>query len=533
MASLTADYVVVGGGLSGCAVASRLSRSGVSVVLLEAGPDATGNAAVQFFLTGASLTGSPLDYSYPTEPIPSTANRVHRLPAGKALGGGTILNFGGWLRGDASDYDEWADLVGDSRWSYAELKKWFNKTERFYDVDANGEEHGFEGPMHVTSIAAQRQYPLSETVLKAWRELGVPENLDRKGGASVGVYPMHENSDPEGARQSSNVVYPLTEAKVLTEAPVHRVIWDGKKAVGVELIDGRRVSANKEVILSAGSFQTPKILMLSGIGAASNLSKLGISPLHDSPDVGRNLHDHYALHLAFKFRDPSPGYALGSPGFNNPAFFKAIPWDWVVNQPVSSAVVSMNEPWKGRNVFEIFTAYAALGIPGIPVDGSHMAASAMLLLPASRGDVTLHSSDPRDNPRIRPNYISTECDRAALIQAVKTIIKLMTTTDSLKPIIEVESPPVIEGLTDGMKPLTTSSSDEEILERLAKTGEQHQHSGGTASMGKVVDTEGKVVGVESLRVVDASIIPVPLGGHPQATLYAMAEQMASIILTCA
>lgn len=531
---LTADYVVVGGGLTGCVVASRLSRSGASVVLLEAGTDPAGNAATQFFLTGLSLTGSSLDYLYPTEPVASTADRVHRLPAGKALGGGTVLNFGGWLRGDAKDYDEWASLVGDSRWSYAGLRKWFTKTERFHDKDADGDEHGFDGPMHVTSITAQRQYPLSKTVLEAWRELGVPENFDRKGGASAGVYPMHENSDPDGARQPANVVYPLTEAKVLTEAPVHRVLWDEKnKAVGVELVDGRKVSATKEVILAAGSYQTPKILMLSGVGPASDLSELGIASVHDAPEVGRNLHDHYALHLAFKLRDPSLGHALGSPGFNNPAYFKGLPWDWLVNQQVSPAIASKNESWNGRNVFEVFTAYVVPGIPGIPMDGSHMAASTMLLLPTSRGDVTLQSSDPNEYPRIRPNYMSTDCDRAALVQGVRTIVNLLTTTESLKPIIEAESPPVIEGLTEGMKPLTADSSDDEVLERLTKTGEQHQHSGGTASMGKVVDTEGKVIGVEGLRVVDASVIPVPLGGHPQATLYALAEQMASFVLGAA
>ncbi|KAI1409708.1 GMC oxidoreductase [Hypoxylon sp. FL1857] len=539
MADLIADYVVVGGGLAGCVIASRLSQNNKDVILLEAGPDPSDNPAIEFFLSGLSLQGGELDYAYPSEPVATTVDRVHHLSAGKALGGGTVINFGGWLRGDAADYDEWAEVAGDKHWSYEGLKPWFVKSENFYDSGADPQEHGFDGPMHVTSIAAaekgQRKHPLRDIVKNAWAELGVSYNRDRKNGVSTGVNEMHENCSKEGRRQPSHVAYPLNHVKVFTNTSVYRVTFDdAKKATGVELVGGRKVAARKQVIISAGSYQTPKILMLSGIGPAADLAEHGIPLVHESPHVGQNLHDHYAIHLAFRLRDPSLGYAFGSAGFRNPAFLKGLPWDWIANQPLPEEILSKNQHetkpgWEKRNVYEVLTAYVVPGIPGIPIDGSHIATSTMLLLPTSRGTVTIRSSSATDLPRVQPNYLSTQLDRDALIHATRTTVKLLTATESLKPIIEGESPPVKEGL-EGLTPLTVDSSDEVILERLQRTGEQHQHSGGTAAMGKVVNGEGRVLGVTGLRIADASIIPVPLGGHPQATLYAMAEQLASMII---
>ncbi|CAJ2511031.1 Uu.00g066560.m01.CDS01 [Anthostomella pinea] len=496
-----ADYVVVGGGLAGCVVASRLSQNDKSVILLEAGPDASSNPTTAFFLTGLSLQGGELDYAYSSEPVPTTADRAgfeETLPT-------------------TTSGPSWPPM----------------------SAGANLQEHGFDGPMYVTSIAGaeggQRKYPHRETVLKAWAELGVSHNVDMKDGASVGVNEIHENCDSEGKRQPSNVVYPLDKANVLTNLPVHRVIFDGtNRATGVELVDGRKVTARKEVILSAGAYQTPKILMLSGVGPSAQLAEHGIHLVHESPYVGQNLHDHYAIHLAYRLRDPSLGYAFGGTGFQHPAFFKGLPWDWIANHPLPEDILTKNKNetragWEKRNVYKVGTAYVVPGIPGIPVDGTHISTSTMLLLPTSRGTVTIRSSSPADLPRIQPNYLSTQHDRDALVHGTRTAMRLLTATENLKAVVEGESPPVKEGL-EWLEPLTVDASDEVILDRLQRTGEQHQHSGGTAAMGKVVDAEGKVFGVTGLRVADASIVPVPLGGHPQASLYAMAEQLANMIL---
>ncbi|KAI1132918.1 choline dehydrogenase [Nemania abortiva] len=536
MGDLAADYIVVGGGLTGCPIASRLSKSDKKpeVILFEAGPDASSNPAVAGFLSGLSLLGGELDYAYPSEPVSDTANRVHHLNAGKVLGGGSVLNFGGWLRADAADYDQWAEVAGDKRWSYEGIKPWLIKTERYNDAQADGQ-HGLDGPMNVTAVSAAesgaRKYPLRGTVKQAWAELGVLHNLDKEGGSTTGLSEMYENSR-NGLRQPSNMAYPLDNAKVFTNTLVHRVTFDGTKATGVELADGRKITARKEVILSAGSYRTPQVLMLSGIGPSATLAKYGIPIVHDSPQVGHNLHDHFAMYLAFRLRDPSLGYALGSAGFQKPEFLNGFPWDWVASLPLPEDIITRNkagEALKKRNFYEIITAYVPPGIPGIPVDGTHIATSTMLLLPTSRGTVSIRSSSPNDPPRIQPSYFSTPIDRDALIHATRQTVKVLTATEAMKPIVEGESPPSGNGL-DGLKPLSADASDELIEERIRLTGTQHHHSGGTASMGTVVDGEGKVLGVQGLRVGDASIIPVPLGGHPQSTLYAVAEQLADMII---
>lgn len=284
MTEFVADFIIVGGGLTGCVVASRLSQSvnKPTVILLEAGSDASGNPAAATFLGGLSLLGGEIDYAYQSEPVTNTANRVHTLSCGKALGGGSIINYGGWLRADASDYDEWADVVGDKRWSHEWLKSWFRKSEHFHDPGADANEHGFDGPIHVTSVSAdqsgQRKYLLREPVKEAWTELGISPSLQEKNGAIAGLAEMHENSR-DGLRQPTNTAYPLDGVKVFTQTIVHRVTFSGTTATGVELADGRKITARKEVIICAGAYRTPQLLMLSGIGPAETLTEQGVPHL--------------------------------------------------------------------------------------------------------------------------------------------------------------------------------------------------------------------------------------------------------------
>ncbi|KAI1395759.1 choline dehydrogenase [Hypoxylon fuscum] len=537
MVDLAADYVVVGGGLTGCVIASRLSRSDKKpkVILVEAGSDPSSNPAAAAFLSGLSLQGSEFDYVYQSEPVANTANRVHTLTSGKALGGGSILNYGGWLRADAANYDEWGEIVGDSRWTYEGFKPWLRKSEHFHDSGADADQHGFDGPMHVISTSAsesgERKYLLREPVRKSWAELGISPNLQKKNGTVTGLTEMYENSR-DGMRQPSHKVYPLDNVHVFTNTMVHRVIYSGKTATGVELADGRKITTRKEVIICAGAYRTPQLLMLSGIGPSAALTEQGIPVVHESPQVGQNLHDHFVIYLAFRLRDPSLGYALGSASWQNPALFKSLPWDWVVTEPLPRDIArkhdSETEKQK-RGLWEVIALYVPPGIPGIPVDGTHIATSTMVLCPTSRGNVSIRSSTPNDPPRVQPNYFSAPLVRDILIHATRQTLKAMLTTGPMKTIVESETPPSGEGL-GGLTALTADASDEEIEERIRRTGTQHHHSGGTAAMGKVVDAEGKVLGVKGLRVADASIVPIPLSGHPQATLYAMAEQIANMTI---
>ncbi|KAI0201473.1 choline dehydrogenase [Astrocystis sublimbata] len=535
--SATADYIVIGGGLTGCLIASRLSQSPQKpkVILLEAGSDPSGNAAVSGFLAGLSLLGGEFDYNHASEPVANTANRVHNFNLGKGLGGGSILNYGGWLRADAADYDAWAKIVGDDRWSHDGLRPWFRKTEHFHDDDADADEHGFEGPMHVTSVSAAesgaRKYPLREPVGQAWSELGIVPNLQKRDGSITGLTEMWENAR-HGMRQPSNVVYPLDDVQVHTNTVVRKVTFTDGTADGVELEDGSKIAARKEVVICAGAYGTPQVLMRSGVGPTSILTEHGIPIVHDAPEVGRNLHDHFAIYLAFRLRDPSRGYALGSPAWQDPAMFKGLAWDWVVSSPLPEEISekhNIEAREQSRNLYEVITLYLAPGIPGIPLDGTHIATSTMLLLPTSRGRVSIRSSSANDPPRIEPNYLDTPLDRDTLLHATRQTLRLILATRSMGYIVESETPPSGEGL-DGLEPLTADSSNDAIEDRIRRTGMQHHHSGGTAAMGKVVDVEGRVMGVKGLRCADASILPIPLGGHPQATLYPMAEQLASMII---
>jgi choline dehydrogenase-like flavoprotein len=240
--------------------------------------------------------------------------------------------------------------------------------------------------------------------------------------------------------------------------------------------------------------------------------------------------------MAFKLKDPSRSLSLGSAGFTKPSYFKGLPYDWVESEKVPESILtsSLHERYKAdalakRNLFEVLVAYVPPGIPGIPIDGTHIATSTMLLLPTSRGSVMLKSANPLDQPDIQPNYLQTNLDKETLIHATRRTLHAILGTHALKEYVESETPPSGEGLEE-LTPLTTLSSKEDILDRIQKTGTQHHHSGGTAAMGKVVDSDGNVIGIEKLRIVDASIIPLPLGGHPQATLYALAEQLAESIL---
>ncbi|KAL5342257.1 putative glucose dehydrogenase [Aspergillus crustosus] len=544
MSALETDYIIVGGGLTGCAVASRLKQRNPSldILILEAGVDPSNNPNTKTFPGGLTLLDSELDWGYDTAPQPNTDNRIHHLHAGRGLGGGSVINFAGWSRGDAADYDQWANKVNDTRWSYKGLLPYFRKSESFYDRDANPEHHGFDGPIKVTSVSAsdpKRKYPLREPLKQAFTETGVVYNQNPGSGSLAGICEFHE-SWSNGQRQPSYQAYGLEGIRVITEALVHKVEFIDKTASSVLLADGRRFTARKGIILSAGAFRTPQLLMLSGIGPVEMLIRLGISTEYDNPHVGKNLTDHFALYQLYKLKKPERGLALGSPVLSDPAFFKGLPADWSINDSVPASILEpalQNDRSSGhtatsddsllipgRPLVETLIAYAPVGIPGIPMDGSYITISVMLLASTSRGEVRVASSSPTDRPIIDSNYFDTEVDKAVLIHGARRTTKALLNTSAMRDYIEAEFPP------PGLPALSSKSSDSEFEARIRATGLAHHHPAGTAAMGKVVDTDLQVYGVRNLRVVDASILPVSIGGHPQATLYAVAEQAADIIL---
>jgi len=453
-----------------------------------------------------------------------------------------VLNYGGWMRGDASDYDAWAKMVGDDRWSYKGLLPYMKRSEQLSSKDADPEQHGTHGTIRIASRFGSDpdyEYPLRRPIQSAWAELGV-ERIPSGVGKLAGLSEFFQNWD-SGIRQPSHLAYSLAGVDVRTETTVHRVLFESSaaqnsRATSILLADGRQIKARKEIILASGALRTPQLLQLSGVGPAALLSRHSIPLIYDSPKVGANLIDHYAIFQLFKLRGPERGLSLGHPKLADPAFVKGLPADWIVNEALPAKTLTqalaedgdtldtrgLSEP--GRTHVETMIVYASLA-PGVPSDGTYISTSLMLTLPTSRGSVTLASASPNDPPLIQTNYFTTSTDQAALVYGEQRLLQCLMQTKAGQDFVESEVPP-----GPGMKALTIDSTEEEIKERIRETGSPHFHAAGTCAIGSVVDVQLRVKGVEGLRVVDASIFPAPLGGHPQATLYGIAELAAEMIV---
>ena len=298
-----ADYLIVGGGLTGCALASCLHQGdpSLNVTILEAGDDASSNPQTRDIGGAFTLAGSELNFNYKTTAQSNTGKRVHSITAGKVLGGGSFLNYGAWARGDAADYDQWGRIVEDRGWSYDGLLPHLKRPENHFGAGANPDQRGSIGPMRVTSVLEsdpKRDYGLREPIRTAWKELGLEQNPNEDCGSLSGICELLENWD-NGQRQPSNLAYSLQGVAVITGALVHKVLFikgDGGSQIASAIIlsDGRHFNARKEIILCAGTIRTPQLLMLSGIGSAEMLSKYNIPLVYNNPEVGRNYFENLA-----------------------------------------------------------------------------------------------------------------------------------------------------------------------------------------------------------------------------------------------
>ncbi|RGP76741.1 hypothetical protein FLONG3_5181 [Fusarium longipes] len=539
------DYIIVGGGLAGCVLASRIREydEHSKVLLIEAGKDTRELPGVRDMQV--LNLGGELDWQYESEPVGGLAGRRITLNAGKGLGGGSAINSGGWTRGASVDYDEWASLVGDDRYSYRGQLPWFKKSEKWFD-NGNPAQHGQSGPMRITCAkASNRTFPLAEQAAAGWEDLGIstlPDG-DQNAGENLGRGYICE-ARIDGKREWSAEQYSLEGIEIRLETYVRRVLvqkLDGElKATGIELGDGSAVTG-KNIVLSAGTFRSPQLLQLSGIGESSQLGEVGIEPLVDLPEVGENLSDHMIFFQHWRLRDPSGGYTLGSanPLFQQPQYAQGVPLDWIVNTSVArdglADAIAKDEGVqpdtsqhrllaKKRTFLENIVMFAKVPFPGVPVDTEHITSALVTFLPTSRGSVKLKSSNPNDHPKVNLNYLATEVDRHVFREGLRQLTKFM-----LKPRFSenIVGETVPEGLP--VKPLGLDDDNEKLDQRLAMASGTSWHPTGTCSMGKVVDTEFRVKGIQGLRVVDASVISVPISAHIQAPLYALSEQAAAII----
>lgn len=536
------DVLIIGGGTAGCVVASRLHqlRSDLSITVVEKGPDAREHPYVQSPLTAPLLPTVGLVNIYETVPQPQFNGRKIRNFAGNMLSGSSGVNYGLWMRGSAADYDLWAQSAGDNRWSYAGLLPYLRKTEHHFDEKGDREQHGFEGPMYTT---AGRDYPLRNTVLAAFKRLGYGESADGNSGKPSGIRTWTENWR-DGKRQPAATVYDLSGVKLILETAVHRILTSKQagedwKATGVQLADGRKLVARRQVILSAGAHKNPQILMLSGIGPAKELLKYNITTIIDLPGVGQNLWDHFSLFQWWRLKNPEKGLAVGSPAFaDNPKHALGNPAEFLVDDRVADDEIgealqkdgaerSIGSTYPdllpGRRHYTMLIVYAPMGLGGSEtLDGSVITTIVLDYLPSSRGTITLSSADPEAQPVVDPKYYTTERDRLVLRSATRRMMQVIETPE-MEEVVRDE----IVG-SEG-KPLTSKSPDEDIDQRVAQDAQVWHHPSGTCAMGSVVDSKLMLKGTSNLRVIDSSVFPSPISATTQASVYALAESAADML----
>ena len=507
------DFVVVGTGSAGAVVANRLSaHSGTSVVVLEAGP-MDSDKFIHIPAAFSKLFRSPVDWDYLTEPQKEVGGREIYWPRGKMLGGSSSMNAMMWVPGFPADYDEWAQQAGE-QWDYAHLRPYFDRVE--------------DGAL----VISEQRSPRSSTSawLRAAEQAGytitTPDRPMTDGFCQTAV------TQRRGARWSCADAYlkPVlhrSNLTLVTEATVRRVIFEGTRAVGVEYedADGRRqtVRAAREVVLCAGAVNTPQLLMLSGIGDASELREFGIPMVHEAPEVGRNLLDHLITPLGFQVRDDSLfaaekpreliNYLLRRKGMLTSNVGEAYGF---VRSRAELDLPDLELIWAPAPFFD-----EGIGEP----DGVHaIATGPVLLKPRSTGTITLRSADPAAKPIIDPNYLSDPdgIDRAAMMEGLRATVRI------------AQSPALRDVVGAICRPRHASTLDDETLERAIDTcAHTLYHPVGTCRMGRdggsVVDPELRVRGVDGLRVADASVMPAIVRGHTHAPAVVIGEKAADLI----
>jgi len=551
----TYDFIVVGAGPAGSALASRLADTSSSpkVLLLEAGGT---NDAVPLRSSDSrwsvAFTEPLLDWGYKSMPQSALANQEIPLARGKGLGGSSAINFACWLYGHKEDFNEWAERVGDSCWSWENVLNRFEKVERMH-VDLNEmqakyldqkalNEHSKKGRVDLTF---NKDWPALEWMaFEAAKEMGIKVNGDLNSGDPTGLG-ISPSTFYKGSRVTASTAYLFSPPKnltILTDSEVARIILDSSnKATGVETISGKTYHATKEVILSAGTFNSPKILLLSGIGPRDQLSQLSIPVKVDLPGVGDDLRDHSMLATTILLKLATPDLPpVGSlDGQQNPVVARdplfyggpQCPMGWISSAKVKSSE-EFNVLDKGIKDFLSKVPSFEMMVTNVPLTTAHLQLGedatvvsfiCAVMNPQSSGSVKLSSADPKDPPIIDPNYCSHPYDRRVAIEATRALMKYARQ-------------PVFAEVTDRFLDGPADESDESIWEHCKKTLLPVWHFAGTCKMGKdddgkaVVCKDFKVKGVKGLRVADVSICPVLPNNHTQSTAYLIGETLAEKIV---
>jgi choline dehydrogenase len=531
MVSKKYDFIIVGGGSAGCALANRLSTNPANrVLVLEAGrPDYIWDI---FIHMPAGLTvplGNKLyDWCYHSEPEPHMQNRRVFHGRGKVLGGSSSINGMIYIRGNAMDYEKWAADDGMQNWDYAHNLPYFKRAEtRLIGAD---EYHGFTGPLALETGPCQN--PLFQAFFKAAQQAGYPMTSDVNGYQQEGIGPFDRNIN-RGRRLSAARAYlhPVKRRPnldVVCRALTTRILFNGKKAVGLEFAKGKSLQKvyGGEIICCSGAINSPQLLQLSGVGNGKELASLGIDVVSDLPGVGENMQDHLEVYVQYACKQPVSEYPALL-WYNKPW----VGFQWLFQRKGAAATnhfeaggfIRTNDTVAYPNIQFHFLPVAIRYDGSSPQQGHGYQVHVGPVNSDAMGTVKIVSTNPRDYPALRFNYLSTEKDRREWVEAIRCTRDIM-------------NQPAFEAFNGGeLSPGPGVETDQEILDWVAADGETALHPSCTCKMGKdpmaVVDPDSmKVHGLENLRIVDASVMPYVTNGNIYAPVMMIAEKAADIIL---
>lgn len=559
------DFIVVGGGTAGLAVASRISVGlpNSNVLVIEAGPDGRQEPGITIPGRKGSTLGGKYDWNFTTVAQPAANNRVFSQNRGKVLGGSSALNLMTWDRTTVAELDAWEKL-GNKGWNWKSLYPAMLKCETFLPSPAYGDEgYGTTGPIRTL---INRIFPKHQsTWYPTLNGLGLRTNNESLNGDNIGVSTQPGNVNPNYTRSYAPEYLKLTKKNLVlkVDTRVAKVNFNGKTATGVTLEDGTVINAKKEVILSAGSFQTPGLLELSGVGNATLLKALGVPVVKDLPSVGENFQDHIRIQASFQLKPEYPSfdvlknatraaeelakYNAGEVSLYDytASGYSYFPWSVVSNETAASlrALVesdkSLTSPVdKVKKSYlssstvpqlEVIFSDGYTGLKGYPAATSPQFGIGTFALigvvqhPLSKGNVHIGSRNINDKPVINPNYLSNPYD----LQAATNLAKFLRKIASSKPMSDV--------WTQEYEPGTAVQTDDDWKKYALANTLSIYHPIGTAALlpekdGGVVNPDLKVYGVKGLRVVDASIIPLLPSAHLQTLVYGIAEKAAEMII---
>ncbi len=526
---MEADFVVVGAGSAGCAMAYRLAEAGQSVLVIEHGGTDAGPLIQMPAALSYPMNMKMYDWGYRSEPEPHLGGRQLACPRGKVIGGSSSINGMVYVRGHAMDFDHWRDQ-GAEGWGYADVLPYYKRMESWHDGGHGGDPawRGTDGPLHVSR--GPRDNPLFKAFVEAGAQAGYEVTGDYNGQKQEGFGPM-EQTVYKGRRWSAANAY-LRPALArdncdLMRGLVERVIIEEGRAVGVVLAGGTTVRARREVILAASSINSPKLLMLSGIGPAAHLAEHGIDVVADRPGVGQNLQDHLEVYMQMAASQPITLFKHWN------LFSKAmIGAQWLFtktglgasNQFESAAFIRSRAGVAYPDIQYHFLPIAVRYDGQAAAEGHGFQAHVGPMRSPSRGAVTLRSADPKDDPRIFFNYMSTDQDWEDFRTCVR-LTREVFAQDAFEPFVKSE-----------IQPGAHLQSDDEIDSFIREHAESAYHPCGTCRMGRaddptaVVDPEGRVIGVDALRVVDSSVFPRITNGNLNGPSIMTGEKMADHVL---